>query len=330
MLLPSRSSGGARVKGWGTCKELSRHSSASFHSQTGCWPSWCLLGFYRAGAALSQSWSMRNVGSTTSQCLLLAPLLSTMPGKWAWNIAQSEWPSCTEQPGAAVSRKSLPKKSRRRCQTPQPHRGGMATGVRVLWWASPMTCSLAAGGHPGCSCQMSAADEQSNSPKTVKEKALFSECVERFKMWKWPSVKYLTLWKVDITILTKTWLSMAMQTSSVTPSFSTALIQHDLNNYFLSAFAILAVLVLLHTVRFCWIHTQFKAKKNKLRHTISCCTVMDGNSHIQKIKLWQVIETYSSWWHRKMLIISYHSRVKNVYSAANIVSFQQMQNSFWW
>lgn len=29
-----------------------------------------------------------------------------------------------------------------------------------------------------------------------------------------------------------------------------------------------------------------------------------------------------------MLLISHHSHVKNVYSSANVASFQQMQNSF--
>lgn len=61
---------------------------------------------------------------------------------------------------------------------------------------------------------------------------------------------------------------------------------------------------------------------------ISHCTIMDGHTHIQKAKLWQVREIYPLWWHRKVLLISYHSRVKNVYSTANVVSFQQMQNSF--
>lgn len=152
--------------------------------------------------------------------------------------------SCTEQPGATVSRKPLLKKSGRRDPTAPSWHGylGQSALVRFIH-------DLLPGSRRTPRLQLSSVcihTEHSNSPKTVKEKAFF-QCVERFKMWKWPSVKYSNLWKVDITIPYNPGMAQQGHGNGFSDSsFFTALIQHDLNNSFLSAFAVSAQPVLLH------------------------------------------------------------------------------------
>lgn len=116
--------------------------------------------------------------------------------KWAWNTAHSKWPSCTEHPGATVRRKSLPKKSGRRDPTAPSWHGYLDQSALVRFIHDLLPGSRTPRLQLSSVCIHT---EHSNSPKTVKEKAFF-QWVERFKMWKWPSVKYSNLWKVDITI----------------------------------------------------------------------------------------------------------------------------------